>query len=54
MHFPNLYEELFYKALRIRLVRERIIQLTKSVLGMCISVLRDPFNNFKLNGDQSI
>lgn len=27
MNFPNLYEELFYKALRIRLVEERIIEL---------------------------
>lgn len=27
MNFPSLYEELFYKALRIRLVEERIIEL---------------------------
>jgi len=30
MHFPNFYEELFYKALRIRLVEERIIELYPS------------------------
>ncbi len=30
MHFPNLYEELFYKALRIRLIEERIIELYPS------------------------
>jgi TPP-dependent pyruvate/acetoin dehydrogenase alpha subunit len=30
MHCPNLYEELFYKALRIRLVEERIIELYPS------------------------
>jgi pyruvate dehydrogenase E1 component alpha subunit len=30
LHFPNLYEELFYKALRIRLVEERIIELYPS------------------------
>ncbi len=30
MDFPNLYEELFYKALRIRLVEERIIELYPS------------------------
>jgi len=30
MHFPNLYEELFYQALRIRLVEERIIELYPS------------------------
>ena len=30
MKFPNLYEELFYKALRIRLAEERIIELYPS------------------------
>jgi TPP-dependent pyruvate/acetoin dehydrogenase alpha subunit len=30
MNFPNLYEELFYKALRVRLVEERIIELYPS------------------------
>ncbi len=30
MEFPNLYEKLFYKALRIRLVEERIIELYPS------------------------
>lgn len=30
MHFPNLYEELFYKALRIRLIEDRIIELYPS------------------------
>jgi len=30
MNFPNVYEELFYKALRIRLVEERIAELYPS------------------------
>lgn len=30
MQFPNLYEELFYQALRIRLVEERVIELYPS------------------------
>ena len=30
MYFPDLFEELFYKALRIRLVEERIIELYPS------------------------
>lgn len=30
MNFPGIYEELFYKALRIRLVEERIIELYPS------------------------
>lgn len=30
MDFPNLFEELFYKALRIRLVEERIVELYPS------------------------
>ena len=30
MDFPSLYEELFYKALRIRLVEERVIELYPS------------------------
>jgi pyruvate dehydrogenase E1 component alpha subunit len=30
MHFPNTYEELFYQALRIRLVEQRIIELYPS------------------------
>ena len=30
MKFDNLYQELFYKALRIRLVEERIIELYPS------------------------
>jgi TPP-dependent pyruvate/acetoin dehydrogenase alpha subunit len=30
MRFPNIYEELFYKALRIRLAEERIIELYPS------------------------
>jgi hypothetical protein len=41
MDFPSIYEELFNKALRIRLVEERIIKLyprTKSkVLFTCLS-----------------
>ena len=30
VNFPSVYEELFYKALRIRLVEERIIELYPS------------------------
>lgn len=30
MQFPNIYEELFYEALRIRLVEERVIELYPS------------------------
>lgn len=30
MHFPNLYEEFFYKALQIRLVEEKVIELYPS------------------------